>query len=386
MSETLMKNGSKALYITGEKNIQYLTGFTGSYGSILLTKKKIFFFTDSRYFEEARSSIRLFGAFSSDKKNESYKEVYKKLKNLGCDGEIEFVQFKKHGDHPLPALLKKEKIKIMQFEKNHMSYGGYENLKKLLKGIKLIPTSGVIELLRSIKTKQEIEYIEKAQHITEKILETLKKTIRIGQSEKEIDQKIRYLGDEFGACGMAFDPIVGFGQSSAIPHHRNSDQKLKKGDLILLDMGTKYKGYHADMTRVLFTAKPTNFQKKIYNIVLKAHELAVSKIKPGMTAGDLEKIVRNFLKKQGYEQYFTHALGHGVGLEIHESPSLSEKIGTQKKPQILKENMLITIEPGIYLKEKFGIRLENIYQVTKSGAKNLNLSSLEITENLLNLP
>ncbi|MBI2453489.1 aminopeptidase P family protein [Candidatus Peregrinibacteria bacterium] len=366
MSETLMKNGSKALYITGEKNIQYLTGFTGSYGSILLTKKKIFFFTDSRYFEEARSSIRLFGAFSSDKKNESYKEVYKKLKNLGCDGEIEFVQFKKHGDHPLPALLKKEKIKIMQFEKNHMSYGGYENLKKLLKGIKLIPTSGVIELLRSIKTKQEIEYIEKAQHITEKILETLKKTIRIGQSEKEIDQKIRYLGDEFGACGMAFDPIVGFGQSSAIPHHRNSTKEVKSVTIPFI--ATNEEG--ADKDEVYVNGEESDGNNEgIFG-----------------TAGDLEKIVRNFLKKQGYEQYFTHALGHGVGLEIHESPSLSEKIGTQKKPQILKENMLITIEPGIYLKEKFGIRLENIYQVTKSGAKNLNLSSLEITENLLNLP
>ncbi|MBI2463857.1 M24 family metallopeptidase [Candidatus Peregrinibacteria bacterium] len=135
------------------------------------------------------------------------------------------------------------------------------------------------------------------------------------------------------------------------------------------------------MERKVFTETPTNEQKNIYSLVLDAHERAVSKIQKGIKSSFLEKTVRNFLKT--YEPYFTHALGHGVGLEIHESPSLSEKLWNKSNPQILEENMLITIEPGIYLPEKFGIRLENIYQVTKTGSKSLNTLSFELKFNIL---
>lgn len=397
----------QSLYITCKENIQYLTGFTGSSGSILLTPKVLYFFTDSRYFEETKKTVRLFGAFTKNSHEESYKDAWSRLVKIGYEPTLKLIEFKKgNKHHPLTGLIKKHNIQTLLFEENHVSFARYRYLKgvksktvdgkntntklktnstssgsKIKPSMKLKPSSGIIETLRTIKTPQEIKYVKKAQGITEKIYETLKKTIKISQTELEIDRKIRILAEDFGADGQAFDPIVAFGPESAIPHHKNSQKKLKKGDLILIDMGAKYHGYHADMTRVLFTTPPTSEQKNIYSLVLDAHELAVSKIQKGVKSGFLEKTVRDFFKT--YEPYFTHALGHGVGLEIHESPSLSEKLGSKSNPQILEENMLITIEPGIYLPGKFGIRLENIYQVTKIASQSLNTLSFDIKSNIL---
>ncbi|MBI2463858.1 aminopeptidase P family N-terminal domain-containing protein [Candidatus Peregrinibacteria bacterium] len=213
----------KAIYITSKENIQYLTGFTGSSGSILLTPKILYFFTDSRYFEETKKTIRLFGSFTKNTHEESYKNAWLRLKKIGYQPTLKLVEFKKgNKTHPLTELIKKHDIQTLLFEENHVSFARYQNFKKLLKGltrkkikknsiktaksvnhaIKLKPSSGIMESLRAIKTPQEIEYTRKAQRITEKVYETLKKTIKIGQTELEIDRKIRMLAEDFGAEGF----------------------------------------------------------------------------------------------------------------------------------------------------------------------------------------
>ena len=200
-----------------------------------------------------------------------------------------------------------------------------------------------------VKTLAELSLIKKSQAINEEIFQNLKKMLKIGMSEKEIALKIK---------DMALN------KNSVTPHHKNTNKKLKKGDMILIDMGVKYKGYCSDMTRMIFTKNPTKEQKNIYNLVLEAQKTAIAKIKLGLKCSKLDKIARIIIKKAGFEKNFEHGLGHGVGLEIHQSPKIS-----QKSKDVLKENDVITIEPGIYLPNKFGIRIEDMAIVTKNGCE-----------------
>ncbi|MFA6992444.1 MAG: M24 family metallopeptidase, partial [Candidatus Gracilibacteria bacterium] len=191
--------------------------------------------------------------------------------------------------------------------------------------------------------------------------------------EIEVVWKIKELGQKFGAEGVSFDPIVAFGKHTALPHHEPDFTKLKKGDIVMVDMGMKYKGYCSDMTRMIFTAKPTTKQKEIYNLVLKAQENALDKIRSGVSGKKADAFARKIIEKAGYGENYGHAGGHGVGLDIHESPSLSENY---KKS--IKENSVITIEPGIYLTGEFGIRIEDMAIVKKSGLKTLTRISKKL--------
>ena len=165
---------------------------------------------------------------------------------------------------------------------------------------------------------------------------------------------------------ISFRPIVGFGANSAIPHHQNTDKKFKKGDVVLVDMGFIYGGYCSDMTRTFFTKKPSDLEAQIYNTVLKAQEAAIKHMKIGNTGGDCDKIARDIIAKAGYGKNFGHSLGHGIGLEVHESPN----VGPNSKDKLV-EHCVITSEPGIYLAGQFGVRIEDMIHVTKKGPVNL---------------
>lgn len=337
--------------ITNKSNIHYLSNFTGSSGFILLTKTCTYLFTDFRYIERAKNTI---------KKGIKIMDTTKMWKNP------------KELKENFQKILKKHRIKTLGIEESDLTIARFKKFKKICGKIRFRDVSGKIESKREIKSKNEIKLIQKSQAINEKIFLEIKKLVRTSQAhksaitEQNLAWKIKELANKFGAEDVSFDPIVAFGPHSAIPHHLPTKTRLKTSDIVLIDMGVKYQGYCSDMTRTLLPKKPTKKQLKIYNLVLEAQETAIKNIKAGITGKKADKLSREIIKKAGYDENYGHAGGHGIGLEIHEQPSLSENYKKSIKP-----NSIITVEPGIYLEGEFGVRIEDMILVTKTGNKNL---------------
>lgn len=342
----------RANLITNKSNIAYLSNFTGSSGFMLVTHRKSYLFTDFRYIERAKNKIK------SGVEIVDITKMWKNPKSL-----------KEHWQ----KLLKKLRINELGIEEDSITVSRFKKFRKISKKIRFKNVSGEIEQRREIKTNYEIKLIQKSQAVNEKVFLLIKNFIQSKVEPKTqppteiaIAWKIKELAQKFGAEGVSFDPIVSFGKHSALPHHEPDFTKLKKGDVVLIDMGMKYKGYCSDMTRMIFTTKPTKKQKEIYDLVLRAQQTAISKIKAGITGKKADSFARKIIEKAGYGEQYGHAGGHGIGLDIHEIPSLSENY---KKP--LRENSIITVEPGIYLTGEFGIRIEDMILIQKSGNKNL---------------
>lgn len=336
----------KTLFVTNRSNIRYLSGFSGSHGYVVLHNKKKYLLTDARYHIVAKNILP---------KGWTMVDITNGL------------------EEPWRALLKKNRIKKVGFEGNNITLKFYNFLKKNSPGAKLIDIGSHVEEKRIIKSKEEISKIAKAQQITDAIYDILKRWLKPGHSETDIAWKIESLAHELGADTISFPPIIGINEHSAAPHHQNTDRKLKKGDLILVDMGVIYKGYCSDMTRMIFTKIPTNEEEYIYNLVWDAQEAAIKELKGGVRGDKIDKIARNYIKAAGYGEHFGHSLGHGVGLDIHELPNLSKKyIGK------IPHNTIVTVEPGVYLKGKFGVRLEDMVQVLHGGVKNLTATRKEL--------
>ncbi len=337
-------------FITDEYNIRYLSNFTGTNGQILLTSHQAYFFTDFRYLQVAKKIL---------------------------PKEIELINTNK----PLSELLNKifiqHRITAVYFEEKKLSYLFYKNYKKNLQVKKFLPSLNFIENFRVIKTAEELKLIIKAQRLAEKAFLEVRRNLKIGKTEEQIAWEIEKIGHDFGADTISFPAIVGFGENSGSPHHQNSKRKLKKGDMVLIDMGMKYKGYCSDMTRMIFTTKPTTLQEKIYNTVLEAQETAIKKLKAG-TIGEMgDKWARDVITQAGYGKTFGHSLGHGIGLEVHEAPYLSTNFRKE-----IPENTVVTVEPGIYLENSFGVRIEDMVLVKGKNVINLTKIPKQIKDSI----
>ncbi|PIR54887.1 Xaa-Pro dipeptidase [Candidatus Peregrinibacteria bacterium CG10_big_fil_rev_8_21_14_0_10_36_19] len=337
----------KNFLITSPSNVTYLSNFTGSNGFMLITPRQQYLFTDSRYIERAKASI---------KKGIEIVDTTRMWRNP--------VDLKKNWQ----GIIKKHKITTLGVEESDLTVSRYKRFKKITPKVKFEDISGHFEEIRMIKSKAEIKLLEKSQQINEKVFNEIKKIVdkREGHTELEIAWKIKELGNKFGAEDVSFDPIVAFEKNSAIPHHAPGHSKLKKNDIVLIDMGMKYKGYCSDMTRMILPPKPTKKHLEIYNLVLKAQIHAIENIKEGITGNAADALSRDIIKEAGYGENYGHAGGHGIGLDIHETPSLAE--GFKKT---LKANTVVTVEPGIYLPGEFGVRIEDMILITKNGNKNL---------------
>lgn len=334
-----------ALLITKPDNIFYLTGFRGSFGMVLVTQKKTFLITDFRYLIRAK------------------KEVDTK--------KIEIVNL-------VDAQKLINKYKTIGFESGYVTVARFKRMKKVYPKITWKAQDGLIEKMRIVKSDDEVKKMKKACQIGDKVLSLIKKELKVGITESTVEWRIRELIREHGGEGVSFDPIVAFGTHGSIPHHEVTNRKLKKGDAILLDFGVKYKGYCSDMTRMVYTSKPNAKQKLVYETVLEAQEKALKAVKAGVKISDLDKIARDHISDAGYGDKFGHSLGHGVGVEIHEEPSVSTN-GNGR----LVEGMAITIEPGIYLAGWGGVRIEDLVIVTKKGCKILTKSGKEIVDSII---
>ncbi|MCR4662840.1 MAG: aminopeptidase P family protein [Endomicrobiaceae bacterium] len=265
----------------------------------------------------------------------------------------------------LIEICKKYKITTLSIDTANINYSLFKLLNNKLKTnkISVCEDNNTIIEKRKIKNKQEIKDIKKACDIVSEVFETVKRKVVPGMTELDIHFKIE---EEFAKRHVvqSFKTIVASGPNSANPHHISGNRKIQKNDIVLTDMGCIYNGYCSDLTRTFFVGKEDKNKRKVWNIVKQAHDKALINVKENMKASDTDLFARNIIKQEGYDKNFIHTTGHGVGLDIHEAPV----IGSKSK-DILKEGMIITIEPGIYLEKKFGVRIEDTVLVTKNGYK-----------------
>lgn len=337
----LEKEHLDGLLVSLPANITYLTHYRSRDSYLIVSKKQNIYITDSRYFEEAKNNLKGFIVI---------KQVKDSVFSLIAD------------------CFRQLNLKHVGFEERNLSFAEYEKIKEELNTrITLIPTHSLIEDLRMIKDKDELNKIKEAIRITILAFNFVYNLNLVGKTEIEIVAELQHFIRYNGADCEAFDIIVASGPNSSFPHHISSHKKVKKGEIVLIDMGVEYRGYKSDLTRIFFSDKITSFERSIYNIVLEAQRRAISKVKAGILINKIDKIARQYINYKGYGGFFGHNLGHGIGLEVHEEPHISKS--EEKK---LIEGMVFTVEPGIYLPGKFGIRIEDIVLVTKKGCEVLS--------------
>lgn len=337
----VLQSGSEAILLTGEVNIGYFSGFLRSEGLMLITQEKAFLLVDFRYLEAAQQ------------------------KAVGCEVVL-FTRLKED----LLKLLTEQGISNVYLEAENITYARYDSFRKAFaeKGIDCACSAALDKAIsdtRIIKYKSELDKIITAQKIAEKAyLETLN-YIKPGRTEREIAARLEYKMKMYGAEDISFSLITITGAKTSLPHGVPGDEVIKEGDFFTCDFGAMYEGYHSDTTRTVAVGTATDEMREIYNIVLKAQLAALEMIKPGVKCSDVDKTARDIIEQAGYGKYFGHSTGHGVGLDIHEAPAVSSRCDT-----VLQKGMVITDEPGIYLPNKFGVRIEDMMSVTEDGCCN----------------
>ncbi|MBI3584748.1 MAG: aminopeptidase P family protein [Nitrospinae bacterium] len=254
-------------------------------------------------------------------------------------------------------------MKTIGFEP-HLPYSTYQELHSKLNSASLTPVKNIVEDVRMVKEPSEIEFIKKAIGIIDRAFKRMKKIVKAGSKENEIAIEMEYQLRKEGAEGIPFDIIVASGERGALPHGIASDKIIKDGELVILDFGSRYMGYNSDCTRTLSVGRLDERQKDIYSIVLDAQREAIKSIKPGLKASEIDSKARQFIIEKGYGENFGHSTGHGVGLEVHENPRIAEG-----QDDIIKEGMVFTIEPGVYIHGWGGVRIEDMVLVTKEGCE-----------------
>ncbi|MBY0122427.1 Xaa-Pro peptidase family protein [Bacillus sp. S/N-304-OC-R1] len=336
--------GIDGMLVTSEYNRRYMTNFTGSAGVVLVSGEHAQFITDFRYIEQAQSEcigydiVKHTGSIPD--------EVAEQVKNLG--------------------------IKKLGFEQDHLTFSDFKAYEKAVQA-ELIPVSNEIEKLRLIKTDAEIKILKVAAEIADAAFKHIIDFIRPGITELDVSNELEFFMRKAGAESSSFDIIVASGYRSALPHGRASSKVIEKGDFVTLDYGAYYNGYVSDITRTLAVGEPDSKLKDIYDIVLQAQLRGMEGIKPGMTGKEADALTRDYITEKGYGEYFGHSTGHGIGLEVHEGPSLSVKSDV-----VLEPGMVVTVEPGIYIPGLGGVRIEDDTIITKEHNESLTHSTKEL--------
>ncbi len=340
LNQEIKKHNLDMLLITNQTNIFYLLGLKTEDSLLLAAAERYFFITDARFKEESKNYFNHF------KNIQLIIESPQKPRKIIIQEIMAGLGAKKIG-----------------FEAKNLSFFSYQNLKLSLgKKAILVPVPGLVENLRIIKDKNEIDIIRRAVKITKEAFMYLGRILKPGQREVDLAREIEYFIRLKGASGPAYDLIIASGKESSKPHAKISSQVIKNNNLIMADMGVVFKEYNSDLTRTFFLGKIPSNLKKIKEIVTLAQKRAIDLIKPGVEISLLDQAARGYIKSQGYGDNFVHSLGHGLGLAVHESPAISSR-----NKQKLEEGMVFTVEPAIYLPGQGGVRIEDVVLVTKKG-------------------
>jgi len=334
LRDQMSKSDIDTLFISNKDNIRYYSGFTGTFAFLLISKSKTIIITDSRY------------TLRAEEESPDY-EIYKL----------------KSGDNWIENSTKITKTKVIGYEGDYVSVNLLNQLQRRAEKInKWEDFSEKITLGRIIKSEEEVETLQKTIDISDSAFNNVSKKIKTGMTEKDVAWEVEKEMRELGAESPSFDTIVASGINGSKPHHSPTDKLINNNEAITIDMGAKYKGYCSDLTRTIFIGDPDEKFKKIYTTVLKAQLISMETAQPDMTGEEIDKIARDIITSEGYGEYFGHSLGHGVGIEIHENPG----VGPNSKNNI-KPGMVYTIEPGIYIENWGGIRIEDMVIMTDSG-------------------
>jgi Xaa-Pro aminopeptidase len=326
--------GADALLVTHLPNVRYLTGFSGSNGQAVLTVDGGRFLTDGRYDEQSRREVQ-------------------GLERVIYSGSAAPVVATACADLGVPRVA---------FETTAVNVDLFQELTAL--GIALVPTQSEVERLRWVKDAEELEHLRAAQAIADRVFEAIVPTLAPRTTERELALALDIAMRREGADGPAFETIVAFGESAAEPHHEPTPRMLERGDVVKMDFGCAVAGYHSDMTRTVAFGDPPDELARVYKVVQEAQQAGVEAIRSGATGGEVDAVCRGMIAAAGYGPNFSHGLGHGVGLEIHEGPSLRAG-GTD----VLPAGAVVTVEPGVYLPGLGGVRIEDMVEVTDSGGR-----------------
>ena len=340
---------SDCALITSDINRRYFTGMKSSAGTILLFRERAYFIIDFRYIEKAK-------------------------KLLSGDPFIKVILQDKLYEQ-IGHFVNKYSAKSMAIESMSMTVSELEKLKKKLE-IEINASddlSNSINSLRMIKSPDEISKMIEAQRIAEAGFEHMLSFVHEGVTEREIQLELDYYMLSHGAEALSFDTIALSGANTSLPHGVPSDKRVEQGDFVLLDFGAVVDGWHSDMTRTFCVGEPGDEMKQVYEIVLQAQLAGIAAVRAGISGKELDAVARKIITDNGYGRCFGHSLGHGVGMEIHESPYASPSVS-----DIINEGAVVTVEPGIYLEGKFGVRIEDFVIVTKDGCINMTEAPKEL--------
>lgn len=340
INSILKEKNLDAIIITSPENLYYFSGFTGGEGLIVFSSEKKCVIVDGRYTIQAKEQAKDFEVI------EYSVMPYKIVSDMG--------------------------FKNIGFEDKTISYNAYRNMCDAIDG-HFEGVSDSLNEFRKIKTEEECNNIRRAEKIGDMAFEHILPFVKPGVTEREIALELEFFMKKQGASALSFDTIVAVGARSALPHANLTDAKVETGKVVLLDYGCVYNGYCSDMTRTVAVGSVDDKTKNIYDIVLRAQVSAINAIKPGVSNKDVDKIARDIINESGYGKTFTHSLGHGVGLEIHEQPNLSPR-----SVDILKKGNIVSVEPGIYIEGFCGIRIEDLVLVTDDGCENFTHSPKDL--------
>lgn len=350
LKKVMEEKNIDGILLTDLINIRYFTGFTGTTGTGLVTKKGRYFFADFRYTAQASEEV-----------------VPKGFEVVKLEGSlIELIK----------EYCEKDEVKKIGLEDRSMTLSQYNNYKGKLEGFEFEMLGDHFTTVRMVKEKDELDRIREAARIADEAFAKIRPLIKVGAVEKDLKTELEYEMKKLGADGPSFDIIVASNYRSALPHGVASEKKIEKEGFLTFDFGCFYKGYASDITRTLYVGEaPSEKHLEIYNLVLEAQIKAAEAVAPGVSVRELDKIARDHIEAGGYGDKFGHGLGHGIGLVIHEYPGVSGKA----KEVILEPGMVITIEPGIYIDGFGGVRIEDDVVVTETGGEILNKTSKEFT-------
>jgi Xaa-Pro aminopeptidase len=331
-----------AYVIIRPENGRYLSGFSGGEATLYITAEKAFLLTDFRYIEQAKTQSPEFEVIKTGQDHfESLAEIGKQAQRVGFEGDF-------------------------------VTYLNFGKLKNAFPQAELLSLPNLVSYLRSVKDQAEIETIRQAVRIADDAFSLVLKSIEIGQTEEEIGLDLEYSMRQAGASGGSFEFIVASGVRSALPHGTATSKTVHFGEFLTMDFGAIYQGYCSDITRTVYLGQPEEKHREVYEIVLAAQRAGIAAVAPGRTGKEVDAVARKIITDAGYGEYFGHGLGHSVGLAIHEGPNLN-----MREERVLEPGMVITVEPGIYIPDWGGVRIEDIVLVTKDGCEVLTQAPKE---------
>lgn len=345
LAARLPELGIEALLVTRLPNVRYLTGFTGSNGQLLATANGSVFFTDGRYTTQSEHEVP----------------------------DLERVTYSSGFAATAAEAARGAGVSSMGFEASGVTYRFYQELAEGAKGLTLVPIGEEVERFRWAKDPMELELVGRAQAATDEAFEEILPRLALGMTERIVALELEKLIRRAGADGLAFDTVVAFGENAAEPHHEPNHRVLQEGDVVKMDFGAVCEGYHSDMTRTVAFGEPPAELLRIYEIVKQAQLAGVEAVRAGVVGKDADRAARTIIEDAGYGERYTHSLGHGVGLEVHEGPNL-RSISDEELPA----GAVVTVEPGIYVPGLGGVRIEDMVEVTDAGCRVIPRSTKEL--------